>query len=158
MLIRFFTRDALIVAATAGLWWWLAPYSAGVGFLADFTGWVVGLMLFACAYLAHEWSHYLGAVAMGSQVSVGKNLGSAFLFSFESEGNSLLQFVVMSLSGFVATAAAVAFFYLLLPDEFFASRVARGGVLFLTFLGVALEVPLLSYGLITRSVPKQVSV
>ena len=158
MLIRFLTRDGLIVAATAVLWWLFAPYSAGTGFIADFTGWVVGLMMFACAYLAHEWSHYLGALATGSQVSIGENLGSAFLFSFEAEGNSLLQFVVMSLAGFAATAAAVAFFYLVLPDEYFASRVARGGVLFLTFLGVALEVPLLSYGLVTRSVPKQVSV
>ena len=38
------------------------------------------------------------------------------------------------------------------------SRVARGGVLFLTFLGVVLELPLLLYALVTGSVPRQAAV
>jgi len=158
MLIRFLIRDVMIVGATGLAWWGLAARSAGTGLMADFSGWIVGLLLFACAYLAHEWSHYLGAVAMRSNVLVGTNLGSGFLFSFQPEGNSVAQFVVMSVSGFVATAAAVAFFYYGLPDEYLATRIARGGALFLAFLGVALEVPLLTYGLITRAVPKQVAV
>jgi hypothetical protein len=158
VLLRFLLRDLLIAALAVGLWSVMAELSSREGFSADFSGWVVGVLVFACAYLAHEWSHYLGAVATGSRVRLGTNLASGFLFSFGPDGNSLGQFVVMSLSGFVATAAAVAFVYLALPDAYLATRVARGGVLFLAFLGVVLELPLLLYALVTRSVPRQAAV
>ena len=158
MALRFLMRDLVILALSYGLWLWLAEYSAGQGMLADFSGWLVGLMLGVCAYLAHEWSHYLGALAMGAKVAAGTELSSAFLFSFDAEGNSVAQFFVMSVSGFIATALVLVFFYQGLPDEYLASRVARGGALFLALLGVTLEAPLLLYGLATRSVPKQVSV
>jgi hypothetical protein len=158
MLGRFFVRDTVIVSISLVLWWLLAARSAETGFLADFSGWVSGLMMGVCAYLAHEWSHYLGAVAARSKVAVGENLASGFLFSFDAEENSLSQFVVMSLSGFLATALVVYAFYAFLPDAYFASRVARGGALFLAFLGIVLETPLLLYGLATRGVPKQAAV
>lgn len=85
-------------------------------------------------------------------------LSSAFLFRFEAETNTLAQFVVMSLAGFAATAVAVRLFYAWLPDDLLATRIARGGVLFLALLGLVLELPLLLYGLVTGGVPKQVSV
>jgi hypothetical protein len=158
MLLRFLLRDSIILALSLSLWQLFAPRSAGADFIADFTGWVVGSMLGVCAYLAHEWSHYLGAVVMRSKVRVGENLASGFLFSFDSESNRLSQFVVMSLAGFAATALVVLAYYTWLPDAYLASRVARGGALFLAFLGVVLELPLLLAGVITRGVPKQVSV
>jgi hypothetical protein len=158
MLRRFLIRDGAIVSGAVVLWWLVAGVSAGTGWVADLTGWVAGLGLTACAYLAHEWAHYLGAVATGSKVPLGTNLASAFMFSFDSNGNSLLQFVVMSVSGFVATAAAVWLFYGFLPDAWLATRVARGGVIFLSLLGVVLELPLLLYGIVTGGVPRQVSV
>ncbi len=158
MLARFALRDFLIIALTLTLWWLLAARSAGSGAVADFSGWLVGLLMGVCAYLAHEWSHYLGAVAMGSRVGVGTNLASGFLFSFESEGNSVSQFVVMSVSGFVATAAVLFAYYTYLPDAYLATRVARGGVVFLALLTVVLEIPLLLTGIFTKKVPAQVSV
>ncbi|CAM9891376.1 unnamed protein product [Discosporangium mesarthrocarpum] len=158
MLQRFLVRDLVIVTLAGLAWRLLAPRSAGVGFVADLSGWIVGVLLFVCAYLAHEWSHYLGAVASGGKAEIGDNLSSGFLFSFGPEGNTLGTFVAMSLGGFAATAAAIAFFYLGLPDEYLATRVARGGVLFLALLGVTLELPLLVLGLVTRSVPKQAAV
>lgn len=158
MRMRFVLRDSAIVAVAGLLWWAFAARSAETDWVADLAGWVVGIPLFACAYVAHEWSHYLGALAMGARVEVGENLASGFLFSFGPEGNSLAQFVVMSLAGFAATAAAIYFFYTGLPDAYFASRVARGGVLFLAVLGVVLELPLLLYGIATRSVPAQAAV
>jgi len=158
MLARFAVRDIVIVALTLSLWWLLAARSAGSGAVADFSGWLVGLLMGVCAYLAHEWSHYLGAIAMGSRVATGTNLKSGFLFSFESEGNSVAQFVVMSVSGFVATAAVVFAFYTYLPDAYLATRVARGGVVFLAMLTLVLEIPLLLTGIFTKHVPKQVSV
>ena len=84
MLGRFVARDVVLVALSLALWWLLAARSAEMGVLADFSGWVAGLMMVVCAYLAHEWSHYLGAVAMRSKVSVGTNLASGFLFSFDA--------------------------------------------------------------------------
>ena len=158
MLYRFVLRDLILVALAAVAWSLLAERSAGDGFVADLCGWVVGVLLFVSAYLAHEWSHYLGAIASGGRADIGENLASGFLFSFGREGNTLGTFVAMSLGGFVATGAAVAFFYMGLPDEYLATRVARGGVLFLTLLGVVLELPLLLYGVVTRSVPKQAAV
>jgi len=158
MLFRFLLRDSFIFAVALGLWWLLAARSAGEGMVADFAGWTTGLMLGVCAYLAHEWSHYLGAVAMGSTVRTGENLASGFLFSFDAESNTLASFVVMSLAGFVATAAVVFAYYAFLPDAYLASRVARGGALFLAFLGIVLELPLLLAGVFTRSVPRQVAV
>ena len=158
MLYRFVIRDLILVALAGAAWVLLAARSAGDGFVADLSGWVVGVLLFVSAYLAHEWSHYLGAILSGGKADIGDNLASGFLFSFAPEGNTLGTFVAMSLAGFAATGAAVAFFYLGLPDEYLATRVARGGVLFLTMLGVMLELPLLLYGLATRSVPKQAAV
>ena len=158
MALRFLMRDLVLLALGVGLWAWLAEYSAGHGVLADFSGWIVGLTLGICAYLAHEWSHYLGALAMGAKLTVGTDLSSAFLFSFAAEENSVAQFFVMSVAGFIATALVLVFFYQGLPDEYLASRVARGSALFLALLGLTLELPLLLYGLATRSVPKQVSV
>ena len=158
MLLRFVIRDLVILAASLGIWQLLAERSAGVGFIADFSGWVAGMMLFACAYLAHEWSHYLGALAMGSRVDVGRKLASGFLFSFPAEGNTLSQFVVMSLAGFAATAAVIVAYTVFLPDAWLASRVARGGALFLAFLGVVLELPLLIKALVTRAVPGEAAV
>lgn len=158
MLFRFVLRDSVIFAVSFGLWWLLAARSAGEGMVADFAGWTTGLMLGVCAYLAHEWSHYLAAIAMGSTVRTGENLASGFLFSFDAEANTLAGFVVMSLAGFVATAAVVFAYYTFLPDAYLASRVARGGAVFLAFLGIVLELPLLMAGVFTRSVPRQVAV
>lgn len=158
MLKRFVLRDGVIAAVALLGWMLLAPASAGTGWIADLTGWIAGLLATACAYLAHEWSHYLGALATGSRVPLSERLSSPFLFRFEAETNGLLQFVVMSLSGFAATAIAVWLVYAWLPDALLATRVARGGALFLALLGIVLELPLLLYGLLTGGVPKQVSV
>jgi len=158
MVLKFALRDALIVAASLGLWWLLAGYSADGGPMGDLTGWVCGVMLAVCAYLAHEWSHYIGAVVVSSKLTPGTSLASGFLFSFDAEGNSLAQFVTMSIAGFAATAAVLLAYYLFLPDEYLASRVARGGVLFLAFLGVVLELPLLLMGIFKRGVPRQAAV
>lgn len=158
MLVRFALRDSALLAFAWGLWWLLAERSAGSGFVADFSGWVVGLMLFVGASVFHEWGHFLGAVLTRSRVKIRHKLTSAFVFSFPAEGNNLGQFVAMSLGGFLATAASILVFYTLLPDAYLATRVARGGAIFLAFLGVTLEVPLLVYGLVKRGVPTQAAV
>ncbi len=158
MLLRFAIRDLAIVGLTLAAWALLAERSAGAGAIADLCGWIVGLLMGVCAYLAHEWSHYLGAIAMRSRVRTGQRLASGFLFSFEAEGNSLSQFVVMSIAGFAATAAVIAAFYVFLPDAYLATRIARGGALFLALLGITLELPLLVTGVVRGRVPSQAAV
>jgi hypothetical protein len=153
MYAKFAARDASIIAIAAAVWWLVAARSAGTGYVSDFTGFVAGLLVGVSGVLLHEWGHLLAAVACGSVLQVNHNLRSTFIYSFDTRRNSLGQFVIMSLGGLAVTAALVISFYVWLPDTLLASRVARGVVLFLAFLGVTLELPLFLFALATRRVP-----
>lgn len=153
MFLKFAVRDLAILGASAGLWHMIAAWSAGAGVVADLAGVLAGLAAGAAAYVVHEWGHLLAAFAARSTVTPGARLSSAFVFGFDAEGNTLRQFVIMSLGGFVATALLVWGFYTYLPDDLLASRVARGVVVFLALLGVVLELPLFLWGILTQGVP-----
>lgn len=158
MYAKFAARDGLIIAVAWLIWWLAAGYSAGSGLRADFTGFVAGVMLGAVGAVLHEWAHLLAALASRSVLLINHNLRSPFIFSYDSRENSLAQFVIMSSGGFVATAAIVILYYVYLPDALLASRVARGAALFLAFLGVFLELPLLLFALYSRAVPAAAAV
>jgi hypothetical protein len=149
---RLAARDGGIVALGLGAWWLLAARSAGDGFVADGSGFVAGLALGATAFVLHEWGHVLGGFAGRSRMRASASLASPFVFSF-SPKNSLAQFLAMSFAGFAATAAVLWVFYTQLPDAWLASRVARGAAVFLAFLGVTLELPLVGVALYTRATP-----
>jgi hypothetical protein len=153
MFVKLLARDLAIAAVAFIAWHLAAPLSAGTGALGDFTGVVLGVLLGACAFLVHEWGHLLGALASGSAVQPPESLRSAFVFRFDSRANTRRQFLAMSFAGFAATALVVWAAYGLLPSELLATRVARGLVVFLTFLGVVLEVPLVVYALVAGKVP-----
>jgi len=150
---RFAVRDGTIIAISLALWWLLAERSSGSGWLADFSGVAVGLLFGVSAYVLHEWGHLLGALATRSRVAVSRNLRSGFMFSYPAEGNSLGQFLVMSFSGFAATALVVWAYHVHLPDGLLATRVARGSSLVLAFLTLVLEFPLVLLSLRQRTVP-----
>jgi hypothetical protein len=158
MTAKFALRDASLLGATLLFWWIAAERSAGPGPVADFTGLLAGLLAGASAYVLHEWGHLLTAFALGSTVGVNANLRSPFAFRFDPDHNSLAQFVGMSLGGFFVTGVVVAVAYGLLPEGLLATRVARGAVLFLTFLTVVLELPLLVYGIVRGRVPTEAAV
>jgi hypothetical protein len=151
-------RDASIIAVALIVWWLVADLSAREGALGDFTGFVAGLLLGATGFVLHEWGHLLAALATRSVVEPAQSLRSSFIFSFDSRGNSLAQFLVMSVGGFIVTALVVWSFYVYLPDDLLASRVARGAALFLAFLGVSLELPLFLLAIHRRAIPAAVSV
>jgi hypothetical protein len=153
MFPKLLVRDLGVVALAALAWLLLAPLSAGAGALSDFSGVVAGALAGAGAFLLHEWGHLLGALASRSAVRPTESLRSPFVFAFDSRANSRAQFLVMSFAGFAATAAGVWAAYAMLPPELLASRVARGAVVFLAFLGVVLEVPLVVYALASGRVP-----
>lgn len=150
---RLALRDAALAAGAIGFWTLTAELSAGRGVVADFFGLLAGLAVGVVAYLLHEWGHLAGALAVGSVVHPSRSLRSPFVFSFDSKRNSRQQFLVMSLGGFGVTAAAIGVAYGLLPDGLLATRVARGAIGFLAFLGVAIELPLFVYTLLGGGVP-----
>jgi len=158
MFAKFAARDLGIVASALFVWWLLADRSAGSGPVSDFTGFVAGLLLGSTGFVLHEWGHLLGAFATGSAVEPNRKLAALFTFRFDALENSLKQFLIMSVGGFLVTAAIVWSFHVYLPDHLLASRVARGAALFLAFLGVFLELPLVIVALVRRSVPAAVAV
>ena len=158
MYAKFAARDASIIAIAVGTWWLIAARSAGTGFAADLSGFIAGLLVGFSATLLHEWGHLAAAVACGSVLQINHDLRSPFIYRFDPQHNSLAQFVIMSLGGFAVTAALVISVYVWLPDAWLASRVARGAVLFLAFLGVVLELPLFLFALATRRVPAAAAV
>ena len=153
MFLKVLARDLAIVAATVLAWRLAAPLSAGTGAVSDVTGVLLGMLFGASAFLAHEWGHLLGALASRSVIQPPAGLSSPFVFTFESRSNSRRQFLIMSVSGFVATAIALWVVYGLLGSELLATRVARGAVVFLAFLTVVLEFPLVGYSLVAGRVP-----
>lgn len=150
---RFALRDLAIVAIALGAWWLAADHSRDTGPLADFTGFVAGLAVGATGFVLHEWGHLAGALASRSAVRPARRLGTPFIFHFDVRRNSLGQFLATSVGGFAATAAIVAAFHLYLPDDLLASRIARGAALFLAFLGVTLELPLVAVALVRGRAP-----
>jgi hypothetical protein len=146
-------RDVGIASSVIGLWWLGASLSAGSGPLADLLGVTLGLALGALGFMLHEWSHLAGAVLGGSRIESATRLRTKYLFSFDSKHNSRRQFLTMSAGGFVGTGLSVLAAYTLLPDAELASRVARGTVLFLAFLGLVLEIPLVLRGAFGKSLP-----
>lgn len=153
MFTKLAVRDVLILALGVVLWQVAAHWSAADTMLGDFSGLVVGLVLGIGGYLLHEWGHLTGALLTGSRVEAPASLKTGFLFSFDSQQNDLRQFLVMSFSGFAATALVVWAFYSFLPDGLLASRVARGVALVGAFLTVFIELPLVGYALLGRGLP-----
>ena len=153
MFVKLALRDALTLVLAVGLWWWISGFSSDDGMLGDFVGFVAGLALTACAFIAHEWGHLFGGFLSRSVVYPASRLKSRFVFSFDSKKNSRGQFLIMSAGGFIATGLALWAVYGLLPDAQLATRVARGGVLFLAFLGVILELPLVAWSLLRSDLP-----
>jgi len=151
--IQLAARDSVIVATTALMWHYLAPYSIGAGAVADFAGVVTGAALALCAHLAHEWGHIFGGWIGKSQMQPGVSLKTLSLFLYSSSGNSRRQFMLMSFSGFLATALGVGFFYGVLPDDALATRIARGYSTVQVLLALVLELPLVIWALLAKSLP-----
>lgn len=158
MLVRLAIRDAAIVAVAVAAWIGLLPLSEGRPLVSDALALLLGLGLTVSAYLLHEWGHALAGLIAGSRIHAPLSLGSISLFSFDTEANSKIQFAAMSVGGFIVTAAGMVVVYLVLPDGYMATRVARGGVTLLAAITVFVEVPLLVYGLLARRLPGAVAV
>ena len=157
MFQKFAVRDGVIVATAVAAWAAVADLSAGPGPVADLSGVIAGLLVGASAFVLHEWGHLLAGWAAGGVAHPNSHLKSGFLFSFDDK-NSLAQFLVMSIGGFVVTGFFVWLVYLRLPDELLATRVARGAIAFLASLTLLLEFPLVAVALFKGHTPAQAAV
>jgi len=155
---KFALRDLAIVAAAVLFWRYAAPLSAATGPASDLAGVLAGLLVGASAFALHEWGHVLGAVVAGAMVHPNSHLKTSFLFSFDAKNSSLGQFLLMSVGGFLVTGALLWIVYGALPDSYFATRVARGLILFSAALTVLLEFPLVGLALLQRRAPSQAAV
>ncbi len=153
MLGKFIARDLIVAVATAALWLAARDWMAGTGPVADLLGLLVGLGAAFSVLKIHEWGHFLGAAATGSNCRLATRLGSTFMFAFDSKNNTKRQFVIMSLGGFIGTAIVVIGSYTLLPDEVLATRITRGVAVLVALGGIILEVPLLLWGMFAKSLP-----
>jgi hypothetical protein len=153
MLGKFIARDLIIAAATASVWLTAGDWMAGTGPVADLLGLLVGLGAAFSVVKIHEWGHFLGAAATGSNYRLATRLGSTFMFAFDSKDNSKRQFLVMSLGGFIGTAIVLVVSYALLPDEVLATRITRGMAVLGALAGIVLEVPLLLRGMFGTRLP-----
>jgi hypothetical protein len=158
MFLKFFLRDAVLITVAITFWKLATPFSTTPGPITDLVAFMAGALMALVAYLLHEWGHLIGALLCGSRVDANAKLGSGFTFRFDARENSLTQFLVMSTGGFIATALVIWSYYSFLPAELLATRIAIGGALFMAFLGVSLELPLVATALLRRTVPKAVAV
>jgi hypothetical protein len=117
-------RDLLLVALTAFVWRADAALRGEAGWLPALVAVCAGALAALCSYLAHEWGHLLAARASGSAVHFPERPSSAFLFFFDVGRNGRRQFLAMSLGGFAASAAVLAWLLASLPDGALSSRVA----------------------------------
>lgn len=146
-------RDVAVFAATVLVWHYAAAYSQGSGALSDFAGVAVGALVALCSHLLHEWGHVVGGLAGRSVMQPGKSPKSLSLFVYSSKGNSKKQFMLMSVCGFIATGIVVLVCFFVLPDDYLASRVARGYSLIQVALAVVLEFPLVAWALFGKNLP-----
>lgn len=153
MLRKLAIRDAIAFTFFVLLYLALADYSDKAVWWSDFVGVVVGVGIGFCAHFLHEWGHVAGALLSRSQFTANDDMRSLSVFTYESKTNSRGQFLLMSFSGFFMTALVVWWVFSTLDGSLLAERVARGSVLFLVFLGVVLELPLVIYSLISSRVP-----
>ncbi len=158
MFQKFALRDVTIVVAAMVVWWSAAGISAGSGPLADLLGLIAGLLVGASAFVLHEWGHLLAAFAVRGVAYPNSHLKTGFLFSFDSERNTLNQFLVMSVGGFLVTGFFLWLVYQVLPDGLFATRVARGAILFQASLTLFLEFPLVAIALIKGRTPAEAAI
>ena len=146
-------RDIVFLSVVTLAWWGFADFTAGGGLISDLLGLILGLAFGVSVFLLHEWGHWLGATLSGSRVHAPQHLSSVYLFSFDSHANSKRQFIIMSLSGFLVTGAALGLAYGPLGEPLQAARVARGSIAFLASLTLFIEVPILIWSLFSQKLP-----
>ncbi|MEM7007375.1 MAG: hypothetical protein AAF498_15975 [Pseudomonadota bacterium] len=138
---RFAARDAAVLAVTVSAWILLGPLSTGTTIGADMAGAGLGLAAGICGWLIHEWGHLTVGTLAGAKFRAPDRLGSVYLFGFDKNENSKVQFLLMAAGGFAATAVCVWATLTLLPQDWMATSVLRGLLLLQVAIIALLELP-----------------
>jgi hypothetical protein len=153
MFRRFAIRDATILLSTVGLWWLSLSVEPGTALHAVLSV-SAGVGAVICAFNLHEWGHLVGAQLTRSVYTPAKRLISPFLLSYDADHNTRRQFLIMSLAGFAGTAVFVAAYWLWMPQDQQAGRIALRGALILAGLTVIFEFPIFFRALLGSTVPR----
>jgi hypothetical protein len=115
-------RDLVILALT--LVAWRIDASVRGGSVEWITATLAGTLTAICGYLFHEWGHLAGAVVSKSRVRLPERPSEIFLFNFDVDRNDSRQFTTMSSGGFLASAIAIVFLFLVLPVGALATTIS----------------------------------
>lgn len=135
MFRKILIRDLALLALTLAAWLWL-PTAEPAG------PWAIAGLTLLCAFLFHEWGHWLGARWSAATIYPPKHLFSGFLYNFDAQRNSRRQFLTTSVAGFVATGLFLLLFFFALADTHPATPLIRTGAGVLAGLTVIFEFPI----------------
>lgn len=146
---RIFIRDITLLVLTVLAWIILGSISANESVLGHYLTVILGLSGGALLFVFHEWGHFIFAKAIGAKLRAPATLKTLYLFGFPKEQNTRLQFIVMALGGFMATAAGLYVVFTFLPSGWPATHMVQGlGLLLLTII-LILEVPGFILGIVS---------
>ena len=132
-------RDLAILVLTFVAWRIDAAVRGGGG--EWITATIAGALTAICGYLFHEWGHLAGALASRSRVRLPERASEIFLFNFDVDRNDARQFTIMSSGGFLASAIAIVFLFLVLPAGALATHIALALVALGIVATAVLELP-----------------
>ena len=99
----------------------------------------------AFSHIAHEWSHFFGALRTGSKYAI-KDKPAFLFFDFDYVNNSREQFLSMSIGGLAGNTALVLLVWLLIPMD------SAGRMLLLaTTVAMTVYVAVIEYAVIKRT-------
>jgi hypothetical protein len=141
MFAKLAIRDLAAIALCIGCWVFESQLREGGGALHWFAIAAVAVMTFLANYLCHEWGHWLGARLAGSVCHPANTLRTFYLFHFDTQRNSVRQFLAMAAGGLIASTILLPFWLVVLPLHT-AAGIAAMALIALGYLAtLATELP-----------------
>jgi hypothetical protein len=94
------------------------------------------------ATLVHEWFHYLGARSFGAKFGIPSRQG-LFVFNWDFGGNSVRQFLFMSVAGSVGGVLSVLLLWQAVPADTWGRAVLRGAAVASVIYSAMIEWPVI---------------
>lgn len=141
MFAKLAIRDLAAIAVCIGCWMFEAQLREGGGALHWLAIAAVAVMTFLVNYLCHEWGHLLGTKLASSAYHPPHTLKTFYLFHFDTQRNSVRQFLGMAAGGLVASTVLLPFWLVVLPLHS-AAGIAAMALIVLGYLAtLATELP-----------------
>lgn len=141
MFAKLAIRDLAAVAVCIGCWMFEEQLREGGGALHWLAIVAVAATTFLVNYFCHEWGHLLGSKLAGSVCHPANTLKTFYLFHFDTQRNSVRQFLAMAAGGLVASTLLLPFWWVVLPLHT-AAGIAAMALIALGYLAtLATELP-----------------